>query len=248
MDKPTQPETETLTTKTGDLRDISEAAVIRRDIGVVPGQWQEIKSAGLLTDESKPKIISAIESYKRQRTATKPTRDKVEQVRSAIYKAFRLLGELTTNEEFLYVGTGINGEGAPDIDAFGQWYEYFEKIFVEMDKADARFDDAPRRLIFPAYGALEDFVFEVLLMTQALCIGKPPPTYYKQSSTHPQFERFVYLCAQAADPELEADYPTVRNEKIERALLNATRSFNEVRTMDSDGWAANWNLESPSRK
>lgn len=200
-----------------------------------------MREGGLEADR-KQGIIRAIETYKRRRTASKPTRDKVEQVRSAIYKAVLLLNELSENDEFLYIGTNEDGEGAPNMEVFAAWCQQSAEVYEEMDKADSRFDSAPRRLIFPAYGALEELVFDVL-MIQAHSQQKAPPTYYRNSSTNPRFEHYVYLCAQAADSRLEADYPDTRNDEIERALKNATNSLKRVRDMDHEGWIDNWRTD-----
>jgi len=120
----------------------------------------------------------------------------------------------------------------------GAWVGQSVKVYEEMDKANSRFDSAPGMLIFPAYGALEQLVFDVL-MTQAHSQRKAPPTYYRNSSTNPRFEKYVYLCAQAADSELKADYPDTRHDKIERALKLATESLKRVRGFDPDAWAEN---------
>lgn len=251
MDKPILKEDATLTIKAEEPLESSGADFAREENGwsrlLSTTQWENIKRAGRIEDDHfKLKIIRAIEIYKRQRTATKTTRDRVEQVRSVTFKLSRLLEELSENDEFLYVGTGVNGEDVPNIGAFAAIHEHIIEIYELMDKADSRFDRAPRQLIFPSFGALEDFVFAVL-MTQAHALGKAPPTYHQESSANPKFEEFVYLCAQAADPELSADSAEAR-KKIERALFNATQSFMKVRDMDRAGWAANWNLDWPSRK
>lgn len=185
-------------------------------------RWSQIQIEGGLKPVFKQEIVEAIERYKQRRTATKPMRDKVEQVRAAIFKAVMLLDRLSDNDEFLYIGVQDDGEGAPNMDVFAAWVDASVKVYEEMDKANERFDSGPRTLISPVYyGALEELVFDVLLI-QARSQEKPPPTYYKNSSRNPRFEKFVYLCAQAADSELEADYPRTRNDKIERALKRAT--------------------------
>jgi hypothetical protein len=210
-------------------------------------RWSQIELEGGLRAVSKKKIIRAIERYKQRCTASKPTRDKVEQVRAAIYKTVMLLNELSENDEFLYIGTHDDGEGAPNFEVLTLWCDQSAKVYEEMERADARFASGRQRLIFPAYGALEELVFDVL-MEQAFSQQKAPPTYYRNSSANPRFEKYVYLCAQAADSELKADYPHIRNDEIERALKNATNNLKSVRDMDPEGWVDNWNAGPLSRK
>ena len=210
-------------------------------------QWSQIELEGGIQPAFKQRIIRAIVRYKQRRAASKPTRDKVEQVRAALFKAVMLLVELNESDEFLYIGTRDDGEGAPNNEVLTAWINQTVKVYEEMDKADERFDSGHQRLIFPAYGALEELVFDVL-MIQAHSQQKAPPTYYRNSSTNPRFEYYVYLCAQAADSELNADYPNTRNDKIERALKLATDSLKRVRDMDREGWAVNWSPDTLSSK
>ena len=187
------------------------------------------------------RIVAAINACKQTRTANKTTRDKVEQVRSAICKAATLLDELGSNEEFLCIGT--NEAPAPNAALLASWCELSGQVYDEMNLADRRFDSAPESLIYPPFGPLGELAYEVLQI-QARSQKTTPPVYHRNSSTHPRFEKFFYLCAQAADPELKADYPNVRNPKIERALKKATRSFNECRNNDRDDWPDGWDFES----
>ncbi len=168
-------------------------------------------------------------------------------MRGALYKAVLLVNELSENDDFLYIGTKKDGEGAPNMEVLASWCQQCAEVYKEMDKADSRFDSATGNAIFLTYGALEDFIFTVL-MIQAKSQKKEPPTYHKNSTTHPRFEKFIYLCAQAANVELEADYPDIRNDEIERALKNATNSLRRVRDMDREGWAANWSVETLSSR
>jgi hypothetical protein len=204
-------------------------------------QLAEIMREGDIDPAYAMRIIDAINTYRQTRTASnKPTREKVEQVRSAIYKAVRLLEELGSNEEFLTIGT--NEALAPNMALFASWCELSGQVYDEMDQADRRFDSAPESPIYPPFGALGELAYEVLKI-QARSQKTTPPVYHRNSSTHPRFEKFFYLCAQAADPELKADYPNVRNAKIDRALEKVTRSFSECRNNDPDGWPAGWDFE-----
>jgi hypothetical protein len=214
------------------------------------GMWSEIMIEGGLPEGWKTYLISDIQEYRARRTAETPLRNKVEQTRKALFKAFQLAEGLWKDERFLTIGVIKPGD-EPSEDALLEWLKATEKLYEEMDRADERFDVAPQLMIFPEYGALEDFIFAVL-MKQAKAQKRAPPTYWKQLSTSLRFERYVYLCVQAADPNdltLKADYPKVRNDKIDRALKKAVKNFKFYRDeCDPEGWALNWNLDSSQAK
>jgi hypothetical protein len=186
-------------------------------------------------------LIDAIKTCKQTQTASKTTRVKVEQARSAIYKAVMLVNELGSNDQFWIIGT--NEALRPNAAVLASWCELSGQVYGEMDQADRRFDRAPDSLTYPPFGPLGELAYEVLQI-QARSHKTTPPAYHRNSSTHPRFEKFFYLCAQAADPELKADYPNIRNARIDRALEKVTRSFNECRSADPDGWPAGWDFES----
>ena len=207
------------------------------DAALSSKQWAQIKQAGNLKPADKIGIIEELNTYKQTRTASKKVRDKVKQIRGAICKIVKLINELNSNDEFLKIGT--NEALGPDYDILADWYEHSIKLFEEMDRTDAQFVSGRQSITYPPFGALGELIHGVL-MIQARSQGTTPPVHHRNSTTHPQFEKFVYLCCQVAALELKADYPNVRNKKIEAALKKVTKSFDDDRNKNRESWPDHW--------
>jgi hypothetical protein len=192
--------------------------------------WSKIMIEGGLRPEDEGAIEQEIERYRLTRTAHTKTRRKVEQVRRGILKVIGLLGELADNTEFLEIGV-LPG---PNFGLMKNWCDLSVLLGEEMERADARMNTGPEDVIYPPWGALGELVHGVLII-QARSKKTTPPTSSRNSRTHPRFEKFVYFCAQAADPDLKFKFPTVRNKetvrnkKIDRALATITSYFKSQR-------------------
>jgi hypothetical protein len=202
-------------------------------------QWEAIRLAGGLDYLCFPQVYAAIVMYRQQRNASQLTRRSVGQAHDSISKAVRLIVELSGDQDFLRVGANLYNGVEINWPVISDWIDKSQELLEELNKTSERFDLAPQSLIFPEFGPLEELVYS-LLSIQAIFQGKAPPIYHKDSFTNPRFVTYVYLCAQAAESELGANYPEKTDDRVETALKRATKSLKLVRDMDPDAWAANW--------
>jgi hypothetical protein len=219
------------------LNDIGDAPAPPNTSDLPSDIWSEIMAEGGLQPNDQGAIEQEIDTYRQTRTAKTTTRRKIEQVRGGILKVMGLLGELADNAQFLKIG--VHQLPGPNFGLMKNWCDLSVQLAEEMERADARLNSGPEDVIYPPWGALGELVHGVL-MIQARSKKTSPPTTSRNSSTHRQFEKFVYLCAQAADPDLKFEYPTVRNKKIDRALMNVTKSFRSNRGADIESWPETW--------
>ncbi|MCS3687484.1 hypothetical protein ABIF07_005489 [Bradyrhizobium elkanii] len=205
--------------------------------------WEEIKKTNALgphrLDWDKEFIERAIANYRRQRSAKKDERRLVEQTRDAATKTVSLLSRLVQEQAFLFIGVEDDNAIATTLDRIVNAAEACAEIEQEMDNALKRFNRAGDQLVFPEYGALEDFVFD-LLMTHATSLETAAPTTPHQSARNPGFRQLVHLCVRAAaDPNVDPDKDEGR-QKISKAIEQATRNYDTVRKIDPVGWRRNW--------
>jgi hypothetical protein len=207
-----------------------------------PEIWDKIKKTNALSmhqlERDKAYIEIAIAGYRRQRSARREERRLVGQTRDAATKAVYLLSKLVQDQAFLFIGTADHDSVSATLSKIVHAAEALDEIEREMDNTLNRFDRAGEQLIFPEYGALEEFVFD-LLMTHATSLEIAPPTDPHQSFLNPGFLELVHLCASAADPYFASGDKKAR-KKIDRAIVQATRSYAKVRMIDPAGWKRNW--------
>lgn len=207
-----------------------------------PEIWDKIKKSNALgthqLERDKVFIERAIAAYRRQRSARKEERRLVQQTRDAASKAVYLLSKLVQDQAFLFIGMADHDSVSAALSKIVRAADALDEIEREMDDALNRFDRAGEQLIFPEHGALEEFVFD-LLMTHAASLETAPPTGPHQSVRNPGFLELVRLCAIAADPYFASDNINAR-KKIDRAIEQATRNYAKVRTLDPVSWNSNW--------